>query len=163
MKCATFSQCWRDASAACQGICHEFRFNTRKKISVRGEHGRRIFFINTTPELPCSLYTVDEGLIRGAEQKCDKLLMIHETGRTHGIFIELKGKDIDHAADQLEGSIEKLRRDMPGVVIHGRIVSTSVPKMHRNFDNIKRHYLKQRINLECVRSDCTEKIEDIIQ
>jgi hypothetical protein len=73
---------------------------------------------------------VDGGLIQEG-QRCDFALSVNSEGKIY--FIELKGSDISHAADQIRSTIEKLSGSLKDIVIFARIVCTHVgqPKIRR--------------------------------
>lgn len=79
----------------------------RSSISV-SENGKTYIVDAVSPSLS-AVFQID-GDVVSSGQKCDKLLVVTEGSPSpcKGVaaFIELKGKDISHAIDQLEGTIK---------------------------------------------------------
>ena len=75
---------------------------TRKDVSV-SENGKT-YTLRLQPPKRCAVYQVDGNIISEG-QKCDKLVLIDDEKGKGTIFVELKGKDISHAIDQLEATL----------------------------------------------------------
>lgn len=69
----------------------------KDKLIVVSEFGRKVTFQNKSAD-EYQIVQVDDCVIKSGI-RCDKL--VTKTG-TGSIFLELKGKDVEHACDQLE-------------------------------------------------------------
>lgn len=110
------------------GNNHKEWSDSRKIVSIQ-ENGRNYRGNNRTEKKLCC-YKVDGGVIQEG-QRCDYALV--NNGESKVYFIELKGTDISHAADQIRSTIEKLIGNLKGKVVLARIVCTHVgyPKIRR--------------------------------
>ena len=74
-------------------------------------------------------YHVDGGIIKNDSPKCDYLFLCH--GDNHKvIFVELKGKNVNHACDQLYESIDTLNKLLPqlsDLKLYARIINSKTP------------------------------------
>lgn len=85
------------------GFLPEQEWRKRKKVSS-SEKGKT-YHCPITPEKNCAVYQIDGKVIK-AGNKCDKLCIILDENSPATVFIELKGKDISHAIDQLESTLD---------------------------------------------------------
>lgn len=74
----------------------------RKQMSV-SENGKT-YSLPLNPPKNSAVYQID-GEIISVGRKCDKLVVIVDNQLNASIFVELKGKDIFHAIDQLESTL----------------------------------------------------------
>ena len=74
---------------------------------------------------------MDGGIINNEPNvsKCDYLYGIRDSANPTAIFIELKGKDIPHALDQVKNSITRFARCFENHRIYARIICKSVPRL----------------------------------
>lgn len=88
-----------------QGFNPEQEWKQRKVVSV-SENGKT-FKLPVTDGILSAVYQIDGEVIK-AGQKCDKLLIAKQADNSKGavVFIELKGKGVSHAIDQLEETIK---------------------------------------------------------
>ena len=104
------------------------QWTERGTISV-SENGKT-YRVAFNGENESAVFQIDNEIIRRG-QKCDKLLAVlfpshafPEKGTT--VFIELKGKDISHAIDQLEAAIRNplfMPYPKPGDHVRARIIT----------------------------------------
>jgi hypothetical protein len=118
----------------------EFRRRSIIKVEEKGKsyHG------NNKRHLCFYTYRVDGGLIKGnAQVKCDFLFFDEHVSNV--FFIELKGKNIPHAFEQLTGAVQTL---LPVIAvkaghsnsrIHGRIVCSGFPSAVYNAPSTKKY------------------------
>lgn len=99
----------------------------RKVIAVK-ENGKE-HRIALTPKKRCAAYQVD-GTIITKGSKCDKLVTVElEADKWAEIFVELKGKNITHAIEQLEATIQNdLFKHSTVTNKRARIVGQSIPR-----------------------------------
>lgn len=95
-----------------------------RKNALVAENGRRYRASNASGKL-LSCYKVDGGLIQDG-RRCDFALTVNCDSKVY--FIELKGGDISHAADQIQTTITNLNIKLKNVVIFARIVCTHVSR-----------------------------------
>lgn len=89
-------------------------------------------------------YLLDGGIIKNSPpdiQKCDYIIEADKTNENHAFLIELKGKDVTHALDQLAGTVklftnpetckefqDAFQGTLDGYVIHLRVIATKNDK-----------------------------------
>lgn len=84
------------------------------------------------PPADCGVYAVDGGLVREG-CRCDKLVLVApgaEADEAGEIFVELKGKNVAHAIEQLETTLAHplFRPVLPQTRRWARIVARSYPR-----------------------------------
>jgi hypothetical protein len=121
---------------------------TRETKIVFSEKGRRMLFLNprrmplercridSCPELRQQLSIQDSKL-------CDFCLV---DWRPEEHFIELKGKNVDHALRQLEATLNLLRQS-PQKLVHAWIITSESPASQPKFLNLKERFMK-RLNVK---------------
>ena len=73
------------------------------------------------------VYKID-GYIITAGSKCDKMVLIKDSSNWTQIFVELKGKDLHHAIEQLESTLQnKMLAHSANKEKRARIVAASFP------------------------------------
>lgn len=81
-------------------------WQSRSVITV-SENGKT-YRTEISPDSRSAVFQIDGNIIKSG-QKCDKLLLATDNSdiptQGNAVFIELKGKDINHAIDQLEATI----------------------------------------------------------
>ena len=112
------------------GFMPEQPLKLRKLISVK-ENGRR-YILKFDKERYCVSFLVDGGIITTGV-RCDKLIVVRlgdtSDSREAEIFVELKGKDIKHAIEQLEATLDnKIFGNKNVSKVKARIVGQSIPK-----------------------------------
>lgn len=101
----------------------------RKIVSV-GEKGQNYQAI-LSPERMTAVYAIDGGIITDKDcLKCDKLLLASlDPDRWFELFVELKGRDISHAIEQLEATINNpLFVDKNVSCRQARVIGRSIPR-----------------------------------
>lgn len=86
-------------------------------------------YVGLNPEKKAfSLFRIDGYVIPNQNKlKCDYLLV--RCIDNNSFFVELKGSDLVHAANQIISSIKELTGVLEGHVIHARIVLTKTPSL----------------------------------
>lgn len=107
----------------------EQKWNKRKSISVE-EKGQKyhLFFQR---ECESAVYAIDGGIITDeTTRKCDKLILIElDSQKWIEFFIELKGRDIKHAIEQVEATLRnKLFHDSNVNQREARIIGRNIPR-----------------------------------
>ena len=107
-----------------------------RKTLVTSEKGRK-YTLSISGKKETALFDVDGYLVtRG--QKCDKLVLVDEcknAGKEEWceIFVELKGKDVAHAIEQLRTTLQNpLFKHPANKVVKARIVASSFPANKAN-------------------------------
>jgi len=107
--------------------------NDRGGTIVCEEEGRKYYYVYVSNETFLRIH-VDGGLIQDESvRKCDYLLLntteqwskTHESN-FHAIFIELKGKNIQKAREQLLATIDKYDGELLGSKLYARIVASEI-------------------------------------
>ena len=106
----------------------------RKKAKCQ-EKGKTYSIENKSGDYKITLFRVDEGIIRGNDLcKCDYFYHFVKNKKNYIIFVELKGKDIIHACEQIYNTIRQLniKNDIDEKnKVYGRIIyNGSVPKLY---------------------------------
>ena len=121
----------------CKAFAHSFDFqhDDRETVPFRDKgHSTEYRYTNRSSS-HLAKYRIDGGLIGDDGVKCDFLLLNCE--KKQAFFIELKGSDLIHAVDQIDGSVDKLKNNLSGFAFFARIVVTRV-------NTIDLHHLKFR-------------------
>lgn len=110
------------------GDSHIVWSDGRKIVSI-AEHGR-YYRGNNQAQKKLSCYLVDDGLIKQG-LRCDFALTNDQENKIY--LIELKGRDISHAAEQIKSTIDNFSVELKGKIIFARIVCTRVssPKIRK--------------------------------
>lgn len=99
-----------------------------RRVIVVKENGKE-YRLALNPTKACAAYQVD-GYIVKEGNKCDKLVMAAMDA--HGwmeIFVELKGRDIEHAIKQLEATVQNPTLAHPTIKEkRARIVGQTIPR-----------------------------------
>ena len=107
-----------------------------RKIVTVAEQGRK-YTLQLSGKEPSVVYDIDGYIIREG-QRCDKLVLVDlcQAGDSESwaeIFVELKGKDVAHAIDQLRETIKNpLFKHPANKKIKARIVAASFPSNKSN-------------------------------
>ncbi len=95
----------------------------RRRV-VTSENGKS-YVLPLVGQKRTAVYKIDgEAIVDG--RKCDKLVLVNDPTVGAAIFVELKGKDIEHAIGQLEATMEHplFRAVMPAKeIVRARIVT----------------------------------------
>ena len=131
----------------------------KHKIVSTSEKGKkyRIKFKNIKPS---AVYPID-GVIITEGEKCDKLVLF-ESDTTKNVwtevFVELKGKDVNHAIDQIKATIDKPVFQHKSIGQKwARIVAQSVPSNNSNssVERARNYFSEKHISFKC-KSSCLE-------
>lgn len=142
------------------GFYPEQTLQERKVIVVK-ENGKG-YRLTLEPQKLCTAYQVDGYIIKDGN-KCDKLVLAGvDTDRWVEIFVELKGRDTEHAIRQLEETVQNSIFVHPTIVEkRARIVGQRIPRC--NGDSVverarKRFKTKYRCDLRASTQVCNEVI-----
>ncbi len=109
------------------------------------ERNKRYNLINDR-NCKIALFHMDGGIVRNEkdEQKCDYLYIVHDQKCPTAIFVELKGKNIHHAVEQLRASINRYGTELNRRIC-ARVICSSVPRLYNDpmIKNLKKDLLKQ--------------------
>ncbi|SEH04566.1 hypothetical protein [Candidatus Venteria ishoeyi] len=114
---------------------------------ITASENRMKFVIKNKNSITVRKVIVDGCLINDERQRCDYLFEINKPF-TEVIYLELKGKNIEYAIEQLESTIRicAKRHDKAGKRCD--IVASRVPKMTTKTQNLKKKFLqKNQISL----------------
>ena len=107
----------------------EQMWRERKAVSV-GERGQS-YQVTFVDALPTAVYAIDGGIITDNNVlKCDKLILIEGDNRQFvELFVELKGRDIEHAISQMEATLKNnLFKDASVKAKQARIIGRNIPR-----------------------------------
>ncbi|MBD5210908.1 MAG: hypothetical protein HDS77_06545 [Bacteroidales bacterium] len=114
-------------------------------------------------------YQIDGNIIKEGN-KCDFLILAkqdnaaNEDEKWKSIFVELKGKDVLHALEQLDATIDNNIFKHPSVnEVHARIVAKSFPANNANteFEKAKRRFKTKHKN--CTFKQVSSNQPDVIK
>jgi len=97
----------------------------RRSIAQFNENGMIYKGINNTKKKVLR-YQVDGAMISNGVKKCDNALGLPEQNIMY--LIELKGSDLKKAAEQILETIVELSDKLDGMIVHGRVVCSRIPK-----------------------------------
>ena len=96
--------------------------DNKKKISLSDQPSSKYEALNPDQKI-FSLYRIDSDNILTGQRKCDYLLV--RCIDKHCFFIELKGRHLLDAIEQVLQTIEALKQKLVGHVLHVRIILTA--------------------------------------
>ena len=109
----------------CQKFC-----DTREIIVISDKKSTQWTFRNPTKRCVC-LIQIDGCVIENQEvKKCDYLFLVcGQKNEKSAFLVELKGKKLEHALEQLLSTIQQLQENLTGFHICARVATTKVPKI----------------------------------
>ena len=123
-----------------------------RKIVSTSEKGKT-YRVKFTEVKPSAVYTIDGNIIEEGN-KCDKLVLIQTDvpqNKWLEIFVELKGKDVDHAVEQLKATIDNPIFQHKTIEQRwARIVAQSFPRNTGNssYERARIYFKKKKIDLK---------------
>lgn len=145
MICDNLRDCCADDQYACENGDKCIIYKDFRPQAVCEEKGKRYNLLNDR-HCKIALFHVDGGLIRDERNvpKCDFLYVVYDQNCPTAIFVELKGKDIKHAINQLRESIDRYGRVLERRIC-ARIVCSSVPRLYNDpiVKNMKKELTSQ--------------------
>lgn len=149
MICNNVKQCYNEVCHT-DSSCSTCRYETRDSKVLCLEKGKR-YVIQNPEKVPVVKFHMDGGIIRDEKNvvKCDYLVGIKDEKNPTAIFVELKGKNIHHALEQIEGSLSRYASAFQDHKILARIVGSSVPKITNNPSDLKiRKRIKEKYHAD---------------
>lgn len=149
MICDNFNVCLNDNCPTGNNRCLNSK-NSKKNVSCK-EKNKIYNLINNTCSISAK-YHVDGELITGNIKKCDYLIVNYKDDTHKVIFVELKGQDVNSAAEQLLNTVELLEpyfKNLSNVKYYARIV---LGKCSMNFRTTS-HGKKLIKKLACMNRD----------
>lgn len=138
MTCKRFKECVCVSNTQCLTRNHNACLLFKNKTSIiKCEENRRKYYLENCDSSLIAKYKIDGGVISGHDDavRCDYMLVGYNAANNQCdkdivIFVELKGRKINHAYEQLESTIRDLvmnNRFPNSVKVYARIVSSSTP------------------------------------
>ena len=143
MVCELFEQCRTIRQNKDTNCEHCRQIQTGSKVVCSEKKSR--YILKNPDNIAIVVFHIDGGVIRNEDncQKCDYLYDINTHSTSAAIFIELKGKHITDALEQIENSVKLLAHKFPkSYCLYGRIVCSRVPKIYDAKANQIRKSLK---------------------
>lgn len=133
MICNNLKNCYQDSGIRCAARTFCIRQCDKRKNVTCEENKKRYNLINTNL-YKIIVYHMDGGIIYNEPNvnKCDYLYGIYDPIHPAIIFVELKGRDIPHALEQIKNSITKFAHCFKGHRIYARIICKSVPRLYND-------------------------------
>lgn len=146
-----------------EGYSPQQDLKVRKIVSV-SENGTK--YKLATDDKYSAVFQIDGYIIKKEEgRKCDKLILVSNTAKEEDwteLFVELKGKDILRAIDQLRATLKNPKfRHQSNKDIRARIVANSYPsnKANSNMEKAKRDFRKDfNCDLRSVKNGQEDKL-----
>ena len=129
----------------------ESSLDERKVVST-SEKGKT-YRVKFTKVMPSAVYPIDGNIIT-VGNKCDKLVLVQSAKSQNKwleIFVELKGKDVDHAIEQLKATVDNPIFQHSTIEQRwARIVAQSFPRNTGNssYERARIDFKKKNINLK---------------
>jgi hypothetical protein len=126
--------------------CEEFEKNYPKcttcsqgKLVTVEENKRKYIFRNTSSKRICKIQIDGCAISNSSSKKCDYLIVVCEPQGGDLYFIELKGKDLIRAVEQLTETIQHFKSEIAGKVFARVVVSrVLIPKTLETDARVKR-------------------------
>lgn len=133
-------------------------FDQRKSVVV-SENNKRYELINERKD-QVAVFQMDHGLLEtNIRVKCDFFIL--DIDSKHAIFVELKGKNLSHAFEQIEESRKYLLSGLKKYALHARIVTSN----RVNVPNIKVHpkyvALKKKMDIRIESNELRERVDEL--
>lgn len=135
----------------------------RQRLSLKEQ--RTVYCAEFGERRESVVYHVDGDIITEG-YKCDFLILADRKDNKRswlGVFVELKGTDVEHALQQLEATLRHPELNHPSVSgRHARIVARSFPSSKANprFEAAKRRFkMTLKTSLKQVKSGDTDRLE----
>ncbi|MBR1743727.1 MAG: hypothetical protein IJ733_18050 [Lachnospiraceae bacterium] len=133
-------------------------FDQRKSIAV-SENSKRYELINERKD-QVAVFRMDHGLLEtNVRAKCDYFIL--DIDLKHAIFVELKGKNLSHAFEQIEETRKYLISGLKEYALHGRIVTsnrTNVPNVKANPKYVA---LKKKMDIKIQSNELKEMVDEL--
>ena len=124
----------------------------KRKIVSMSEKGKT-YRIKFSEIKPSAVYTIDGKIITEGD-RCDKLVLVQSNTSQNKwieIFVELKGKDVGHAINQLKATVDKpVFKHNTIEKLWARIVAQSYPKNTGNstIEQARDYFRKKNIDFK---------------
>ena len=117
-----------------KSLCKE-----KQKEIVSKEHGREHHALNKKHAYSVRQYRLDGGLFR--QEKCCDYLVLNDS-KKNAYFLELKGRNVSDAVEQLEAGRKKVIEELSGYELYYRIIGSKM-RTHE-LDTPKMRKLKEK-------------------
>ena len=148
MICDNLYECCENKQFICKNKINCIEYRDSRDQAVCTEKGKRYNLINDK-KFEIALFHMDGGIVccEENEPKCDYLYIVYDQQCPTAIFVELKGKDIRHAINQLKKSIDRYGLGLKKRIC-ARIVCNSVPRLYNDplVKNFKKELMKRYKN-----------------
>lgn len=147
MVCDHFYKCLDNAPENLKNNCKKCRLDCAyRRISC--EENKRKYILNNDLGYRVIKLRIDGGVIYNEEnfKRCDWLYFVHDDKLKKTVFfIELKGKDIYHALEQLYETATFYKEGFINCRIFFRVVCSSAPRIENNSNiiNLKKKIIKE--------------------
>jgi len=134
---------------------------THKNIVFSDKNSRCVFRIKNDQQRQIERHQVDGCLIKGEElKKCDWLAV--DVASSSEIYIELKGKNIDKAVEQLCTSVEQLSTNKKTKKL-AYVIATRCPLSSAEIDELSaKIWRSHKLDLVVKTMEHTESIEKLL-
>ncbi|MBQ9983270.1 MAG: hypothetical protein IJP29_01640 [Lachnospiraceae bacterium] len=113
-----------------------------------------------------TVYHVDGGIIYNESNmaKCDYLYVVDDEMHPSAIFIELKGKNIHHAMQQLHSTMMQFSSEFKQYRKYARIICSAVPRIANDPNTLKlmKEMKKQNIDINMQEHSMSEDYSTLV-
>lgn len=133
MICNHLKDCYGDKQQTCKQRYSCLKQSDNRK-NVTCEERKKRYNLENDKAFEIAVYHVDGGIVVNEPNtaKCDYLYVVKDNIQPTAIMVELKGRDICHALEQLSNSIKLFSEDFQQHRIYARIICKSVPRLHND-------------------------------
>ena len=113
----------------------------------------KTYKVKFTDVKPSAVYTIDGNIIKDGN-RCDKLVLIQsdvQNNKWIEVFVELKGKNVDHAIEQLKATVDNPIFQHKTIEQRwARIVAQSFPRNTGNssYERARIYFKKKSVDLK---------------
>ena len=108
---------------------------------VVGEKGKRYQLNNPGKKMVCRI-RLDHCFLSSSKKVCDFLVL--DCDKKQAYFVELKGRHVSDAAEQILQSLDRLQEQVQTFTCHARIITSSTP----NIRSLSEKKLRKRLNIK---------------
>ena len=161
-----------ETTVSCRGVSKCLHFCDKRRNAKCDEKGKSYMLENIHGAYKIMSIRIDDGVVivdkntPAGLSKCDYLFLIDVDKAPIAILIELKGKDINHAVEQIDSTLDILSDYLKTCdSVHGRIVfSGGTPNIQKTpkFMKVQKRLKRMSGTLQAREKHFSEKIGSII-
>ena len=138
------------------------------RSNIKCEENRKVYNVENTQKQKVLLYKMDGGIVEvdaSVDEKICKCDYLYITQDNRAILTELKGTDVKHALNQIDGTITLFNKILSGCnSVFGRIImSSAAPRLSATpqYTKLLSRLKRMNGNLKLKENKMTEKINEL--